>query len=784
MLSPHGTKTTMTGNSNKLRGLFLAALMVLSVFAMGATFSGTVAADHANDQPHDETVADGTTYWLGQTLLHNGQADSTYEVRDSDGTLVSQIQSDSAGHVVIDTELTGTGNFELTGPGINTAISFEVVEQSLKAEISPERANNAGTDTTTTVTLRSNRANYQVEVTSENLDQNDLHSIFSGSSVYAGQSPDGGILLNGSNKQTVTADFDGIATGDYNLSFDVVDSTASATGSVAARQPEEGDISFAETVMVNERGDKLLMTLEFSGDVNQGFVTLGDSNEVNYEVTATVQPNSDGMVTLVWDTSLSADGTHGGLVKAEKGSLVSTNVVDSVSDPVQTGEYPVSVQIDDSTGTETDIATAIVEERSTEGISTHTAPAGLSGSDAVAAMSDSENGNTIAVTQNVQDKLIVQFTASGLGGYVDSQADLDPGSGNGVSLIIQENGDSVDVNEDPKTLLPSNAGYYDYDAETDTYTLVFNVGSLVQEDDDIGDTYDVVFHVDSDTQEVTSEDETVAGQFNLVRGQASFDLQGEKLMVPAEDGATVTGTSTWAPGTQLSVQLRSVGGQSPFTQQNKSIVVSADGTWSGSFTLADKPDGQSFQASLRHSNAGTQHEVKGQIGELSASVSFSDQTAQDAGTLVIVDSVTLSEGGFIAIHDAQGNIVGVSSYLEAGSHSDVRVRLDEPVEDRVTLEAMAHKDTDGNMQFGFVATDGAEDGAYTSGGSPVTASATVGLSTPTPTPEPTPEPTATPEPTPEPTDTPSDDEETPGFGLVVALVALMAAALLAVRRDN
>ena len=60
--------------------------------------------------------------------------------------------------------------------------------------------------------------------------------------------------------------------------------------------------------------------------------------------------------------------------------------------------------------------------------------------------------------------------------------------------------------------------------------------------------------------------------------------------------------------------------------------------------------------------------------------------------------------------------------------------------------------------------------------------------TPTPTPTATPEPD-TPTPTEEPaddteTDTPSTDAGTPGFGIVVALTALIAAALLAVRRTN
>jgi major cell surface glycoprotein (TIGR04216 family) len=57
--------------------------------------------------------------------------------------------------------------------------------------------------------------------------------------------------------------------------------------------------------------------------------------------------------------------------------------------------------------------------------------------------------------------------------------------------------------------------------------------------------------------------------------------------------------------------------------------------------------------------------------------------------------------------------------------------------------------------------------------------------TPTATPEPTATPTSTPTATPEPTATPtSTPTGTPGFGIVVALIALVAAALLAVRRNN
>lgn len=101
-------------------------------------------------------------------------------------------------------------------------------------------------------------------------------------------------------------------------------------------------------------------------------------------------------------------------------------------------------------------------------------------------------------------------------------------------------------------------------------------------------------------------------------------------------------------------------------------------------------------------------------GEPTASVEFM-QHATD-GTFVVVNSAELSDGGFIAIHDADGAVIGASEYLEAGTHEDVRVELDDPIEEDARLTAMPHLDTNDNQEFDF--PDG--DGPYTEDGDPVT----------------------------------------------------------------
>jgi len=173
----------------------------------------------------------------------------------------------------------------------------------------------------------------------------------------------------------------------------------------------------------------------------------------------------------------------------------------------------------------------------------------------------------------------------------------------------------------------------------------------------------------------------------------------EPFNVSQAEGQTVTGDTNIAPGTELSLRIRSDDGVSPSFLKTASPVVQPDGTYSATFD-------------------------------------FSEQSVGDEYTIE-VNTNTLPDG---------------------------------PVEE------------DGQV-VGAVATDTATPEPDTDTATPEPDTATPEPDTATPEPD-----TATPEPdtaTPEPdTDTPtSTPTSTPGFGVVVALTALLAAALLAVRRD-
>ncbi len=580
--------------------------MVLSVVAASVTFAGTVAADH---DEHDVELADGerATVWLGQTLLYDGESDgNVYEIRTADeNVLVAQVEATGGGHVVVETDVLEPGAFYLTGPGIadGSEPEFEVAEQALDVTADPAAVANAGSDAEADFDLQSNRNSYAVEVTAEDLDASDLEAVFGDGPHYV-ETTDDGVVLAGANDRTVTGDFGDVAPGRYDLQFDVVDSTATATAEVSVAESGEDGARLTEAVMVEERGDVVELSVDFTGTATSATLTVGDAGDVNYEYDVEVTAaNPGGQATVLWNTARSADG--GGFAAGEGAADVAVTEVDGVSRPIQSGEYPVDLALD---GEEVDIATVVIEQRQTEGASTHTAPAAAEDpTAAVEAASSADVGDAVAVSGEAADWVLVRVEASGLEGYVESAGDLT--GADGVTLTVEENESTVGTEEEP-VALPVDETTLVTPGE-DTYVVAVPASALTDRGAEPGDEFVATFRVSEDNP-VTHEERTATATFTLVEGTAAFDQ--DPLYVPASGDASVAGTSTWAPGTNLAVQLRSSDGESPFTKTDDATVAE-DGTWKAAFDLSGASEGQDLTARLSHDEAGTQHEVTGGVGE-------------------------------------------------------------------------------------------------------------------------------------------------------------------------
>ncbi len=126
--------------------------------------------------------------------------------------------------------------------------------------------------------------------------------------------------------------------------------------------------------------------------------------------------------------------------------------------------------------------------------------------------------------------------------------------------------------------------------------------------------------------------------------------------------------------------------------------------------------GNSGNGSAGNGNAGNGNNDNGNAGG-AASVVFTQQSVDCNASTVVVDSVTLPNGGYVVIHNSNGDVVGHSDYLSAGTHENVTVTLDTQLTTSQKLTAMAHKDTNGNQQYDSGETN---DTPYMTDGSPVT----------------------------------------------------------------
>ncbi|WP_415382209.1 PGF-CTERM sorting domain-containing protein [Halosimplex sp. TS25] len=389
--------------------------------------------------------------------------------------------------------------------------------------------------------------------------------------------------------------------------------------------------------------------------------------------------------------------------------------------------------------------------------------------------------------------------------------------GTPLSLDLSENSSGVYVVPDNSS---SDPRIYNSSEQTGLF-FSFKLNEMTFYEDgeptqpDVGDEFEATLTIDTEQGEKT---ETTT--FRIVEGKAVAVTPGDELRLQQSEEAQVQFNSTLARGTAMSVRLVA-------TADNGTVIMDEStgelglsglgpqiccdgpstapwGTISANFDTSDLPVGTDVTAYASvvadlpdaYETPLVVQQIDGEIrAQPTGSVSVSDQSG--SGETVTVDSVELSDGGFVSVHTGspQGPTIGETDYLEAGSHEGLEVELSEPVEEDTTLYVLVHQDTNFNEEFDFPA----EDGAYqTDAGEPVSGSLaytaeSTATATPTATPSPTPTATATATPTDAPDDggtaTPTDEPpettagDGPGFGLAAALVALLAAALLGRRRD-
>ncbi|SDY43120.1 BGTF surface domain-containing protein [Halobellus clavatus] len=535
---------------------------------------------------------------------------------------------------------------------------------------------------------------------------------------------------------TTTASLNG--QGEYDFSFDPSSSgldldpgnyTVLVTDDYSGVEAESSDVTvseagdeaadFASTTVNDQRGDTVAFTVEVD-NTDTATVTFGTESQGVVSNVSVEDNNGDDEVTLYLNTySLWTVGeTSGELSQSSSTSLwnvddesddevLSWDLSSNTSDLIDAGDYDLEARPNEGvSGTDsTGIATVVLEERDTQEFRTWTAPEGTTIADLEDVTEAVDNGELTQTSDIANGDIVVhELQSTGLEGALGAQQTEDVSEqffdnsfyGSVYDLTVEQseagaNQDAFEVllNESNTTVLADGGNdtyyvYYDTDVINTTRSdqsipddegltanfTVFNDNGFDFVSDDLADDEDEETLVD---YEVTEPDVTVDEPYNVSQA-------GDQ---------TISGDTTLAPGTELTLRVRSTGDTSPSFLKTASPVVQSDRTWSATFDFSSQSIGDEYDIVVNGGNA--------------------DEVSESGEVVEAVDTTT------------------------------------EPVDTTTEPADTTTEPADATTEPADTTTEPAD--------------------------------TTTEEPA---TETPTS---TPGFGVVVALTALIAAALLAIRRD-
>jgi surface glycoprotein (TIGR04207 family)/PGF-CTERM protein len=666
----------------------------------------------APSQGEGANLSESTLIFAGQDAFLDTDLDQgTQNIRlvrspdsEDDRTTVRPLRVGANGVIQIDTSDLETDNYAIVNANTDTdLVTFEVIVQNLQTEFDDETVDD---DENTTLEVTSNRVqDFEIVVEVDGISDDRLLDIFA--SADARENEDDDIVFTATDGDDVRADFEDVNRGDYEFNFSVNDTTAESTADITVERAGTAELGLNESSYTAETGDTTNMTITFD-ETDEGFIRIGDE-DIGYNVTyEVVDGDEDGMLNVSLNTYDTANN-NGGLVLAEDedGEVNAVNLTDTVTGPLDPGNYDIEVtQQEEDLGSGPDaVGTLAVTERGTTAarpwVTFSDAASDLDrGDDVIAAIEAGEVTQRRNVAEG--DFAVVQFEVSGIFGYLEAQNNIANGFGAvddedetlPVSLQVEEA--NPGANQEPDAYDLDDLTYILDDERNMLFVVVPTTGSGIPAED--GDQYNATLEInaldDDDVPGTLNDartDERVSTTFRVTEREAPLDTNAQDLVeIEQSEEAMVSGTTTIAPGSEITVRVRSVSGaENPFVM-SETVNVSSDGTYNATFDFAETPVGTNFTATV------------------SASPGLDGDDEFDG---VVVEETT-----------------------------DTPTETDTP--------------------------------------------------TPTETDDSTPTPTETDDSTPTPddgTDTPTPTETTttttPGFGAVVAVLALLGAALLALRRD-
>ncbi|MGQ3723565.1 BGTF surface domain-containing protein [Natrialba aegyptia] len=688
--------------------------------------------------------------------------------------------------VVIETDNLDESSYQLAELESNgETFEFDIRVQELTSEFDDSTVTTIeGDSSETSLEIDSARADFQAVVSASGLEAEDLENIF-------GEEGENGVLDVNSEDDEITLDargtfdasFSSIDAGEYQFDVEAADTTAADNATVNVSD-DDMNVDLVTSDIVVGQGDLAELTIDLE-NTDTAYIQIGDEGESGFESLAQITDNSDDgydEINVTYNTFVGgqegvdeSDAWNHDYDDLEIKSLNTTG--GNLTQPLAATDYEISVGVSgnevDGVTDETDTGFLTLNEYDgPSDVTTYTAPA-----DADLGDLDDLNETTLTETDEIAnlDQVIVAVEDYGLsgaiaGGTLEENTNL---------ILSEEEAPNRNINEwnigegELETSYLGSGDDVEYDG---TLYLVVDGVSDAYDEDDLDAGFDVSADAD-DSAFYLEEDEELSHESSFTVSERNIEWDDTAEEAPAVDGAELSGESNIAPGTELNTRARSSGN---FTQSPEALIED-DGTFTASydfseyepeteFTLrATDPVGSAehvidsvlFDAEEANVQLETDAPSEVAVGEdatLDVTVSNTGGSASDEIEVGVViggenelnENITLDAGeewsnSFDYTAEETGD---VEWSVVAGDNEETGTTtfVDEPSDDGSDSGSDSGSDDSGSDS----GSDDGDSGSDDSGGD----------------------------------DSDGDDDGTPGFGVAVALAALLGAAMLALRKQN
>ncbi|MFB6252434.1 MAG: BGTF surface domain-containing protein [Halobellus sp.] len=570
---------------------------------------------------------------------------------------------------VFGTEQRASGDYEADITGEGTA-SITVRSLGLSVSVDDQNVTNAGS-IDGTVEARAGSREVRLELL------NDDGEIPEGVSERL-------VQLSGQGNYEFRYDLEQLSleTGEYTVRVtDTTSGVSNESDTITVREAGDTEATFPNRVPQEERGDVAAIVVELA-NTDEATLLIGGDN-VGYEANVTVRDaggdDQDGQVTVYFNTYAATSYGTGSFNSenevfsvSENDEIVSGEVTNGVSDLLDAEIYPLEASVD---GRVTDVAQLDLRPRRTTTLRTWTAPQNRYGDLDNTADVLTATGDWLTRDSEIAfgDSIVYELQASGLEGALDARGEetvtsefftFANGTGSSPAARFTVEQRDPGANQDP-LILQMNASNSRViaDSENNTYYIVTRTGDSGPagvEDTDTDGVIDAgennygsignneglnasftVFGDDENNLDLTGgdNDQTVSASYSLT--PAEFTMN-EPFNVTAASGQEVFGETTVAPGTELTIRVRSGDGVRPPFLKTGTTTVNSDGQFLVTLSFNDTSPGDTYTVIVTGTSPASDLEVEGTVQPVipTATTNTPEETTTITTTTTTTDTPT------------------------------------------------------------------------------------------------------------------------------------------------